>query len=99
MIMGARIKLIGNGTFRILRDIVKDMENDTITDKKIGSYTIHIRKHANDIYSGRIDDWAYALGKKRKQITDLSLVNALEDILNEKIIKNPKTIAIGCYIE
>ena len=53
---GDAIKLIGNGTFRILRDIVKDMENDTITDKKIGSYTVHIRKHANDIYSGRIDD-------------------------------------------
>jgi len=51
------------------------------------------------LYSGRIDDWAYALGKKRKHITDHSLVNALEDILNERIIKNPKTIAIGCYIE
>jgi thiol-disulfide isomerase/thioredoxin len=51
------------------------------------------------LYSGRIDDWAYALGKKRKHITDHNLLNALEDILNARIIKNPKTTAIGCYIE
>lgn len=53
---GDAIKLVGNGAFRILKDVVKGMENDTITSKKIGSYTLHMRKHANDIYSGRIDD-------------------------------------------
>jgi|APGre2960657404_1045060.scaffolds.fasta_scaffold11919_2 peroxiredoxin len=51
------------------------------------------------LYSGRIDDWAYSLGKKRKNITDHNLLNALEDILNSRTIKNPKTTAIGCYIE
>jgi peroxiredoxin len=51
------------------------------------------------LYSGRIDDWAYALGKKRKHITDHNLLNALEDILNARIINNRKTTAIGCYIE
>jgi len=51
------------------------------------------------LYSGRIDDWAYALGKKRKNITEHNLLNALEDILHARPIKNPKTIAIGCYIE
>jgi len=50
-------------------------------------------------YSGRIDDWAYAIGKKRKHITDHNLLNVLEDILNARPIKNPKTTAIGCYIE
>lgn len=51
------------------------------------------------LYSGRIDDWAYALGKKRKNITDHNLLNVLEDILHARPIKKPKTTAIGCYIE
>jgi ADP-ribose pyrophosphatase YjhB (NUDIX family) len=53
---GDAIKLIGNGVFRALKRGVDGMSDDDIRDIKFGSYTIHLRKHANDIYSGRIDD-------------------------------------------
>lgn len=53
---GDALKLIGNGVFRALKRGVNGMTDDDIRDIKFGSYTIHLRKHANDIYSGRIDD-------------------------------------------
>lgn len=53
---GDALKLVGNGTFRIIQNAVKGMGDDTIKDVKFGPYTLHIRKHVNDIYSGRIDD-------------------------------------------
>jgi hypothetical protein len=56
MAHGDALKLIGNGTFRIIRDAVQGMTDDSIRDVKFGTYTLHIRKHVNDVYSGRIDD-------------------------------------------
>jgi ADP-ribose pyrophosphatase YjhB (NUDIX family)/SepF-like predicted cell division protein (DUF552 family) len=53
---GDALRLVGNGMFRILKNIIKDMGDDTISSQKIGNFTLHIRKHANDIYSGRVDD-------------------------------------------
>ena len=53
---GDAIKLVGNGVFRALKRGVEGMPDDDIRDVKFGSYTLHVRKHANDIYSGRIDD-------------------------------------------
>lgn len=51
------------------------------------------------LYSGRIDNWAYELGKKRKVITEKDLQNALEAFTQQQPIKVTKTKAIGCYIE
>jgi len=51
------------------------------------------------LYSGRIDNWAYALGRRRQSVTENNLKDALEDILNNREIKTPKTTAIGCFIE
>lgn len=53
---GDALKLVGNGTFRIIRNAVSGMGDDTIKDIKFGPYTLHVRKHVNDVYSGRIDD-------------------------------------------
>ena len=53
---GDAIKLVGNGVFRILKNGVNGMGDDDIRDISFGGYTLHVRKHANDIYSGRIDD-------------------------------------------
>jgi len=53
---GDALKLVGNGMFRVLKKLVKDMKDDTISSKKLSNFTLHIRKHANDIYSGRVDD-------------------------------------------
>ena len=51
------------------------------------------------LYSGRIDNWAYELSKKRKVITQHDLMNALEGYLHHKPITTIKTKAVGCYIE
>ncbi len=53
---GDALRLVGNGAFRALKQGVDGMKDDEIRDVKFGSYTLHVRKHANDIYSGRIDD-------------------------------------------
>lgn len=50
-------------------------------------------------YRGRIDNWAYELGKKRKVITEHELQDALEAIISNQPIRVTKTEPIGCYIE
>lgn len=51
------------------------------------------------LYQGRIDNWAYELGKKRKVITEHDLQDALASIIASKPIKVTKTKPVGCFIE
>jgi 8-oxo-dGTP pyrophosphatase MutT (NUDIX family) len=53
---GDSLQLIGNGTFRFLRNAVRGMQDEDFKDVKLDGYTISIRKHTNDVYSGRIND-------------------------------------------
>lgn len=53
---GDALRMVGNGTFRMLRNAVKDMTEEDFRDIKIDGYTLHIRKHTNDVYSGRVTD-------------------------------------------
>lgn len=53
---GDALKLVGNGTFRFLKKLTEEMQDEDLKDVKFDSYTIHIRKHVNDVYSGRILD-------------------------------------------
>ena len=57
--------------------------------------------NANDeiLYNGRIDNWAYEVGKKRKVITSHDLHDALTAIKNGTSVSQKKTQAIGCFIE
>jgi hypothetical protein len=50
------LKLVGNGTFRLLKQIVKDMGDEDFREFKFDTHTISIRKHMNDVYSGRVSD-------------------------------------------
>ncbi len=50
------------------------------------------------IYSGRIDDSFYAVGKRRKVVTTHELADALGSYVSHKDIKIPKTQAVGCII-
>jgi peroxiredoxin len=56
-------------------------------------------KSKETLYSGRIDNWAYELGRKRKVITEHNLLDALNAIDKKQKIKTTKTKAVGCYIE
>lgn len=53
---GDSLKLIGNGAFRWLREQVRDMKDEDFKDISIDNYTLSLRRHASDIYSGRISD-------------------------------------------
>lgn len=53
---GDALKLVGNGAFRFLREQVKDMKDEDFKDIHLDTYIISIRKHINDVYSGRISD-------------------------------------------
>jgi peroxiredoxin len=51
------------------------------------------------VYSGRIDDWMYAVGKKRTVITHHELKDALDAIAQGKKVPISKTQAVGCIID
>lgn len=51
------------------------------------------------LYQGRIDNWMYAVGRKRTVITKHELSDALEAIVNKKPILVSKTQPVGCLIE
>lgn len=53
---GDALKIVGNGMFRKLREEVKDMGDEDFKDFTIDTSTISIRKHMNDVYSGRVTD-------------------------------------------
>ena len=52
---GDALRLVGNGAFKMIRDVVKDMQDEDFKDIHIDDYVLSIRKHMNDIYSGRIN--------------------------------------------
>ena len=51
------------------------------------------------LYSGSIDDWAYTTGKKRLEVTQHFLEDALENIMSGKPVDVKSTVAYGCLIE
>jgi thiol-disulfide isomerase/thioredoxin len=50
------------------------------------------------LYSGRIDDSFYAVGKRRTTKTSSELDDALLQITRHEKVKTPKTQAVGCLI-
>lgn len=50
------------------------------------------------VYSGRIDDTFYSLGKRRNVISSNDLDNALTQLMAHREITHPKTTAVGCII-
>ena len=53
---GDALRFVGNGMFRFIKKHVKDMKDEDFKDIKFDTYTISIRKHTNDMYSGRVSD-------------------------------------------
>lgn len=66
---GDSLKLIGNGVFRMLRNAVDGMTDEDFRELKVDTYTLFIRKHCSDVYSGRILDG----NKQVHQFTNKSL--------------------------
>lgn len=53
---GDALKLVGNGLFRLIKKAVEDMKDEDFRDVRIDTYVLSLRKHMNDIYSGRVND-------------------------------------------
>lgn len=88
-------------TYKSSLKILRDENNELVKflNATITPEVFLLNKNAQVIYSGRIDNWAYELGKKRKVITDHNLKNALNALLGGKPIPVTKTKAVGCFIE
>ncbi len=56
-------------------------------------------KNNEVLYSGKIDNWAMALGVKRNQITEFYLNYALEAFRRGEEIHIKRTKPVGCFIE
>lgn len=68
-------------------------------DASITPETIVTDSLGNKIYQGRIDNWAYDIGKKRKQATVFDLNDALDFFIKNQKRPFYRTKAIGCFIE
>jgi 8-oxo-dGTP pyrophosphatase MutT (NUDIX family)/Txe/YoeB family toxin of Txe-Axe toxin-antitoxin module len=53
---GDALRLVGNGMFRTLRKVVAGMQDEEFKDVQIDTYTMSIRRHMSDVYSGRLND-------------------------------------------
>lgn len=53
---GDALKLVGNGMFRWLKSHVTSMDDEDFKDVHLDTYTLSVRKHMNDVYSGRVND-------------------------------------------
>ena len=51
------------------------------------------------LYHGAIDNWYYALGKNRLEISEHYLDDAVAQALNQQPIIRPFVKPVGCFIE
>jgi thiol-disulfide isomerase/thioredoxin len=58
-----------------------------------------VDRKGKTLYSGRIDNWAYEVGKKRTVVTEHELEDALNAIVRGQPIKVKHADAVGCFIE
>lgn len=76
-----------------------DFQTKSILEANVTPEVFLIDAAGNILYSGSIDNWIPALGKKRTVITRHYLKAALQASLNGREVLVPHTRAIGCFIE
>lgn len=67
--------------------------NATVTPQ-----VVLINNKGSLVYTGAIDDWVQAIGKKRLQVSQHYVNDAIEQSLQPAIVKIKATNAIGCKI-
>ncbi len=61
---------------------------------------VFVLNEKNEIlYHGAIDNWFYALGKNRMNITEHYLDDAIAQALNKQAVMLPYVKPVGCFIE
>lgn len=84
-------------SFPLLRDPEKKITS--LLHAKVAPEAFLIDRNGKVLYRGRIDDWMYAVGKKRIKINSKDLQNAISESCEGKAVSKPATQAIGCIIE
>ena len=84
-------------TFPLLKDA--DMFVAEKLNATVGPSCFLINGDGKIVYEGRIDDWLYALGKKRQMVTENNLQDAIEAVIKNIPVKIKKTNPIGCILE
>lgn len=75
---GDALRIVGNGTFRFLREATKGMQDEDFREILVDTYKINIRRHASDVYSGRITDGH----KQIHQFTNKSLPAVATELMS-----------------
>lgn len=75
---GDALRLVGNGCFRFLKRAVAGMEDEDFREVELDTHKISIRKHLNDVYSGRVSDGHKII----HQFTNKSLPQLCADIMS-----------------
>ena len=83
--------------FPLLVDYNKELLN--AFDAHVAPSVYVINETTSLLYHGRIDDWMYAVGKKRTVISNHELEDALIAISSGKKIKVTQTQPVGCLID
>jgi len=83
--------------FPLLMDFNKELLN--AFDAHVAPSVFVISETTLLLYRGRIDDWMYAVGKKRTVISHHELEDALKAIADNKPVKVNQTQPVGCLID
>ncbi|MES2133828.1 MAG: redoxin domain-containing protein [Bacteroidota bacterium] len=86
-------------TYAIPFELIKD--DGTLTKKFNATVTPQafvLNSKGEIVYSGRIDNSFYAIGKRRTTITSNDLDNAIKHLLAKDLVTTPSTEAVGCII-
>ncbi|CAN5589433.1 hypothetical protein BH11BAC1_BH11BAC1_08040 [soil metagenome] len=88
-------------TYKINFPLLMDYNNELLKafDAHVAPSVFVISENTSLLYQGRIDDWMYAVGKKRTVITHHELDDALKSIVSHAKIKVDKTQPVGCLID
>lgn len=84
-------------TFPLIKD--PEMQFTAKLEAKIGPSCFLINQDGNVVYKGRIDDWLFALGKKRLVVTEKNLEDAIISTIKNEPVKIRETNPIGCILE
>ncbi len=85
-----------NLTFKMLKDT--DFFLMKVLFARISPEVFVLNSNGIIQYQGQIDNWFFALGKKRQIVTENYLEDALNAIIENQPIKQKRTKAVGCYL-
>jgi peroxiredoxin len=88
-------------TYKVSFPLLLDKEKKLVKALKarVAPQAVVLDVNSKVVYSGRIDDWMYAVGKKRTVIAHHELQDAIDAIVAGKDIAVKTSIPVGCLIE